>query len=91
MLCKLESNQSNNNARNRYVSEPFLSKLIKDAEDLVANSDKILTTAEFRNRTDVGRNFAVSVLEYFDRTGSPSRQRSTRSINPRGRSAKKNN
>ena len=48
--------------KNRFVSEPFLSKLIKDAENLVANSDKeSFTTAEFRNRTGVGRNFAVCV------------------------------
>ena len=79
--------------KNRYVSEPFLSKLIKDAEDLVANSDKeSFTTAEFKNRTDVGRNFAVCVLEYFDRTGLTIKSNDqARYINPRGRSAKKNN
>ena len=79
--------------KNRFVSEPFLSKLIKDAENLVANSDKeSFTTAEFKNRTGVGRNFAVCVLEYFDRNGLTIQSNDqTRSINPRGRSAKKNN
>ena len=78
--------------KNRFVSESFLLKLIKDAEDLVASSDKkSFTTAEFKNRTGVGRNFAVCVLEYFDRRGFTIQSNDqTRSINPRGRSAKKN-
>jgi selenocysteine-specific elongation factor len=39
-------------------------------ERLAAKSDDgIFLVADFRDATDIGRNVAIQVLEYFDRSG----------------------
>ena len=56
--------------KNRYAPTPFVAKLGVVAERLAANSaDGYFTTAEYLDQTKLGRNFAIDVLEYFDRVG----------------------
>ena len=67
--------------KNRYAPTHFVAKLGVVAERLAANSaDRCFTTAEYRDQTKLGRNFAIDVLEYFDRVGFTERNGSTRCI-----------
>ena len=67
--------------KNRYAPTPFVAKLGVVAERLAANSaDGYFTTAEYRDQTKLGRNFAIDVLEYFDRVGFTERNGNTRCI-----------
>ncbi|MDC0476320.1 selenocysteine-specific translation elongation factor [Alphaproteobacteria bacterium] len=67
--------------KNRYAPTPFVAKLGVVAEQLAANSaDGYFTTAEYRDQTKLGRNFAIEVLEYFDRVGFTERNGNTRCI-----------
>jgi selenocysteine-specific elongation factor len=67
--------------KNRYAPTPFVAKLGVVAERLAANSaDGYFTTAEYRDQTKLGRNFAIEVLEYFDRVGFTERNGNTRCI-----------
>lgn len=60
---------------NRY----FLSSGLQELADIVesaasSNPDGTFSVAEFRDRTSIGRNLAIELLEYFDRTGFTARQ-----------------
>ena len=67
--------------KNRYAPTPFVAKLGVVAERLATNSaDGYFTTAEYRDQTKLGRNFAIEVLEYFDRVGFTERNGNTRCI-----------
>ena len=67
--------------KNSYAPTPFVAKLGVVAERLAANSaDGYFTTAEYRDQTKLGRNFAIDVLEYFDRVGFTERNGNTRCI-----------
>ena len=67
--------------KNRYAPTPFVAKLGVVAERLATNSaDGYFTTAEYRDQTKLGRNFAIDVLEYFDRVGFTERNGNTRCI-----------
>ena len=67
--------------KNRYAPTPFVAKLGVVAERLAANSaDGYFTTAEYRDQTKLGRNFAIDVLEYLDRVGFTERNGNTRCI-----------
>ncbi len=56
--------------KNRYLPKILLTKFVIIAEQLAARSDDgLFTTANYRDETKLGRNFAIAVLEYFDRVG----------------------
>ncbi len=57
-------------ARNRYVPISYVARLGAVAEVLADDSDDgVFSVTEFRNRTRMGRNFIIDLLEYFDRIG----------------------
>ena len=67
--------------KNRYAPTPFVAKLGVVAERLATNSaDGYFTTTEYRDQTKLGRNFAIDVLEYFDRVGFTERNGNKRCI-----------
>jgi hypothetical protein len=48
----------------------LLTKFVVIAEQLAARSDDgLFTTADYRDEVNLGRNFVIAVLEYFDRIG----------------------
>ncbi|MDG2405807.1 MAG: SelB C-terminal domain-containing protein, partial [Paracoccaceae bacterium] len=56
--------------KNRYVPKTLLTKLEVAAEQLASRStDGLFTSVEYRNEINMGRNFVIAVLEYFDRVG----------------------
>ena len=56
--------------KNRYLPKSVVIRLAIVAEKLAARaSDGKFTTAEYRDEVNLGRNFVVAVLEYFDRKG----------------------
>ena len=53
--------------KNRYVPSSLIIKLKASAQKLSANSTNgMFTTIDFRNEVNMGRNFVIDVLEYFD-------------------------
>ncbi|WP_339842851.1 selenocysteine-specific translation elongation factor [uncultured Halopseudomonas sp.] len=57
-------------ARNRYLLPADADRLFDDARRLAADHhDGHISTADFRDRSGIGRNHSVAVLEYFDRVG----------------------
>ena len=67
---------------NRYFLPEHLAELAQMAEQLAADADGALTVREFRDRSDLGRNLAVDVLEYFDHLGFTRRKGDVRSVVP---------
>lgn len=56
--------------KNRYVPKAVISKLEASVEQLASRSTGgLFTTIEYRDEVNMGRNFAIAVLEYFDRIG----------------------
>lgn len=56
--------------KNRYLPKSLLKKFVIIAEQLAARSDDgLFTTADYRDEVNLGRNFVIAVLEYFDRIG----------------------
>ena len=56
--------------KNRYLPKTVLRKFVIIAEQLAARSDDgLFTTADYRDEVNLGRNFVIAVLEYFDRIG----------------------
>ena len=56
--------------KNRYLPKSELKRLAIVAEKLAARaSDGLFTTANYRDEVNLGRNFVIDVLEYFDRKG----------------------
>ena len=56
--------------RNRFVPLTAVRALAAHAESLAgALPEGRFTAAEYKNRAGVGRNFAIELLEYFDRSG----------------------
>ena len=56
--------------KNRYVPTTVISTLKSAAEQLALRSaDGFFTTIEYRHEVNMGRNFVIAVLEYFDRIG----------------------
>ena len=53
-------------SKNRFFVPSFVKDLERMAED-VARSEKAITAAAFRDRSGIGRNLSIEVLEYFDR------------------------
>ena len=56
--------------RNRFVPLATVKALAAHAESLADDSPEgRFTAAEYKNRAHIGRNFAIELLEYFDRSG----------------------
>ena len=56
--------------RTRFVPLTAVRALAAHAESLAGElPDGRFTAAEYKNRAGVGRNFAIELLEYFDRSG----------------------
>ncbi|MFT5503784.1 MAG: selenocysteine-specific elongation factor [Gammaproteobacteria bacterium] len=57
-------------AKNRYLPISYLARLGFAAESLAENTTEgLFTVAEFSDYSKTGRNFAIDLLEYFDRLG----------------------
>ncbi len=57
-------------ARNRFVLPPTLDRMVEHARALDAASDGAgFTAAQYRDRSGLGRNLAIEVLEYLDAAG----------------------
>jgi selenocysteine-specific elongation factor len=67
-------------ARNRYLTPETTARYAHIAEKLASQDDAGLTAASFRDAAGVGRNFAIDLLEFLDRTGLTLRQGSERSL-----------
>ena len=67
--------------KNRYVPQTLIIKLKAAAEHLASKSvDGLFTVVQYRDEVDMGRNFVISILEYFDRVGFSERTGNFRSI-----------
>lgn len=68
-------------AKNRYFPPQAVRELAEVAERLAGEaSDGMFDAAEYRNRTGIGRNVAIEVLEFFDSTGFTRRQGNARKV-----------
>jgi selenocysteine-specific elongation factor len=68
-------------AKNRYLPVSYLAHLGGKAESAAENTvEGFFTVAEFCNYSKIGRNFAIDLLEYFDRIGLTSRTGNNRRI-----------
>jgi len=68
-------------AGNRFYPPEALRRLGEMAESLgAAADDGMFSTAAFRDRSDIGRNLAIEVLEYFDKVGFTRRSDNVRSV-----------
>jgi selenocysteine-specific elongation factor len=57
-------------AENRFFPPEAAAELASAARDLAqGREDGLFSAAEFRDRTGIGRNITIRVLEYFDRCG----------------------
>jgi len=67
--------------KNRFLLPESIKALGKIAENL-ANEKKegLITAADFRDKTKIGRNMAIEVLEFFDKAGFTSRDGNQRRI-----------
>ncbi len=78
-------------ARNRYVPVDYLTRLAQAAEMLGEKSvENGFTAAEFCAQTGIGRNFAIDLLEHFDRLGFTDRDDNHRRVKRPFASAGKN-
>lgn len=67
--------------KNRFFLPEGLDELESVAHSLAKNSpDGMFSAAEYRDATGVGRNLAIELLEYFDRTGVTQRVGDRRKI-----------
>ena len=72
-------------AKNRYLPNWYMMQLASAAQQLVQNTDKeTFTVSEYCEKTMVGRNFAIDLLEYFDRKGFTERIGNNRRIKNSG-------
>jgi selenocysteine-specific elongation factor len=61
-------------AENRYLLPESLARLAAIARELAAQSpDGTFTAAVFKNRSGVGRNLTIAILEYLDKVGATRR------------------
>ncbi len=66
---------------NRYFLSQSLRALAEVVETVAAGTeDGMFSVAEFRDQTSIGRNLAIELLEYFDRTGFTTRRGNRRRI-----------
>jgi len=68
-------------ADNRFYAPSALLKLGEMAEEIAAaKPDGLFSAADFRDRTGVGRNLAIEIVEYFDRAGFTRRNGNVRQV-----------
>jgi len=68
-------------ANNRFFLPETLARLAEIAQELAANSPEgTFTAATFKDRSGVGRNLAIQILEYLDRMGATRRQADARIV-----------
>jgi selenocysteine-specific elongation factor len=68
-------------AKNRYLPTSYMARLGYAAEGLAeSTAEGFFTVAEYCNQTKTGRNFAINLLEYFDRLGFTERAGNNRRI-----------
>ena len=68
-------------AKNRYAPSAYVSQMARLAEDLAKSSAQgSFTAAEYCKHIETGRNFAIGMLEYFDRLGFTERRENRRRI-----------
>ncbi len=68
-------------ADNRYYPPAAVARLAAIAEDLAAeSSDGLFTAANYRDRSGIGRNLTIQVLEFFDKSGFTHRRGEARRI-----------
>jgi len=67
-------------ANNRHYLPETIVELAALAETLADASDVGFTVIEFRDRSQIGRNLCIEVLEYFDARGFTLRDENTRTI-----------
>ena len=65
-------------SQNRFLLPEAIQDLAAMAE-LLANQ-KELTAAGFRNKSGIGRNMTIEILEFFDKAGFTKREGNTRHI-----------
>ncbi len=53
--------------RNRFYRPQALRRLAEAAEETAAAAGGVLRPTDFRNRTGIGRNLTIELLEYFDK------------------------
>ncbi len=65
----------------RFFLPGILARLANIAHELTeANDDGVFTVADFRDRSAIGRNAVIEILEYFDRIGFTRRHGQVRKI-----------
>ena len=68
-------------AGNRFYPPDALRRLGEMAESLgAAADDGMFSTAAFRDRSGIGRNLAIEVMEYFDKVGFTRRSDNVRRV-----------
>ncbi len=68
-------------ARNRYLPRSYLTRLGLEAEKVATHSsDGMFSVPDYCKYTQIGRNFAIDLLEYFDRLGFTERVENARRI-----------
>lgn len=68
-------------AKNRYFPPPAIRELAELAEALAAETDDgTFDAAAYRNRSGIGRNVTIEVLEFFDSTGFTRRDGDARKV-----------
>jgi selenocysteine-specific elongation factor len=72
LVVKVESN--------RWFTSQQIEQLLETARETASKADGMILTATFRDASGLGRNLAISMLEYFDRAGHTTRIGDTRRI-----------
>jgi selenocysteine-specific elongation factor len=68
-------------ADNRFYTPEALLELGRMAEEIAAGKpDGMFSAADFRDRTGIGRNLAIEIVEYFDRAGFTRRTGNVRRV-----------
>ncbi|MBK20006.1 MAG: selenocysteine-specific translation elongation factor [Rhodospirillaceae bacterium] len=65
-------------SKSRFLLPDAVQELAAIAEALAAEGE--ITAAEFRNRSGIGRNMAIEILEFFDKAGLTKRNGNSREI-----------
>lgn len=68
-------------ARNRFYPLPAVERLVQLLREEQAERGEV-TAAGFRDRSGIGRNHTIEVLEYFDRLGLTCRHGAARTVHP---------
>jgi selenocysteine-specific elongation factor len=65
-------------SQTRFLLPDAVQELAGIAETLATESE--ITAAEFRNKSGIGRNMAIEILEFFDKSGLTKRDGNLRHI-----------